>query len=535
MYSAFELNGSENNVNDILSNFSIQTHTTNTILNYKKPVIFKEQLITLVVETEHGTVTLYALPDLQNQFVLNDPIFFQGLKHMSENIYFPTMIAINGQEVLGKTINSYDNQLIKEHLVSSQVDNFDLYFLYDVSGTIKSIIEPIQELSLENEMVVKELIQLPSTLQKPDKLKELKINDTVKGIYYTHHDKQGHRVILMTDLVIDQHSYSLLTVYSLNSFGIISKLLVLFNLIIGGALFLISLLFAYIGAKRVSKPIQELIHLTTEKVYYEMNDEIELDSNADILQLSNHFNKLFKTTELVKRQSDQQQVKLIELLKQEKQNQLVVTKLIQDLSNEIIEPVQRLSQDLKLGHHEAAKTELVSLNNLINEFDLIRSLKQTAQQERFDKFNIKFLMNKVIVDCESLLKQKNVIIQLNLESLDVIGKRSYIYHVIRNLLLTAISYANHDNFINVTALQQEGIYKIEFQILGISVIEQTLQMMYEPVNPFWDVSSHLNFLSLYVVRLILEKHHQKFGVYNAKEGLVLYFTLELPSSFGYIE
>ena len=205
---------------------------------------------------------------------------------------------------------------------------------------------------------------------------------------------------------------------------------------------------------------------------------------------------------------------------------------MQNITNELLEPMKRLSQSIKSGNLHDAKNDISKFNGLLENLDLMHSLEQRIQQRNtVSKFNIKFLTNKVLFDCESILKQKNIIIQLDIDSTILVGNRYNIYHVIKNLLLTAIDYAKCDNFICITTkTKNDNLCQFELQVLGISISESALNIMFEPVNLVEEISTTITFTSLYVVRLIMEKHHQKYGVYNNTQGFIFYFNLELPAS-----
>ena len=312
LFTKLESASSKKETSNYLNEFSIQTNSNNYILNYSNPIVNSDDLITIQVETEHGKVTLYTIPDEQYDFSINSEITFQGLKHTTNNVYLSTMIS-KELSTYGKVIYNYSNSVIKQHLTSSKFDNFNFNFLYEITGKILSVKEPDQSISLEDKLVLQELTHMPNAFQDKSNFKELKFNDTVNGTYYTNQNDTNKQLIILTDVSINNEIYNLITIISLNPTKVVANALIFFNILFGIFLLLFSFLLAYIYTKKATKPIHDLIHFTTEKVYDGVDEEISLDENQEVVQLSTHFNKLYNKTLQAKKQSDYQQIKLIEL------------------------------------------------------------------------------------------------------------------------------------------------------------------------------------------------------------------------------
>jgi two-component system, OmpR family, sensor histidine kinase VanS len=516
-------------VSSSINQFSNNTNTQNITFN-RDQLINPNQLITVEVQNETSIVHLYVPPTLKGDIKLNHPIKFQGIKHTIENSYFPTFIAIDHKNLVGDYIEEYNPEFVKL-LSSNHIDEFNLRNLYDFNGTITNIIYPTQVMTNEAETHYNELRHMISSYQNEESLKKILHDEQVISHYYT---SDNQNLIFITHVSINDEPYSLMSIMSLQLAKEVKSILLIFNLLTSVPLLILALILAYRNARKITKPIKELINQTNDQLFFDKEAEILLDTNEEIQLLTEHFNQLLRLYQLNVKKNDQQQSKLSELLKLEKQNEDIRKNLVNNLGDELIKPFSNLSHLLNTNNYYEAKQEISKLTNLINNLVTVSKINRNPLPESMSIFNLKFLINKVLTDCETLIKRKNSLLQLDMDSVDVIGDRLKIYYVIKSILMTTLNFSDENQLIHIVVKASDHYIKFDIIVPGVTITENTLNLLFEPVNLTHEpgIESN-NFISMYLVRLILDQHHQRYGAQNTKDGFNIYFHLSPPTPYNY--
>ena len=171
---------------------------------------------------------------------------------------------------------------------------------------------------------------------------------------------------------------------------------------------------------------------------------------------------------------------------------------------------------------------------------LVKSLLELTKLEYGDRqfndtrFNIVELVNEVIRNCDVMIKEKDIIIEHDSdEKIEVCADQIYIEQIVRNYITNAIkniAEINGKKVIKINYKYNKDKTKVRVKVFntGDNIAEEELQRIWKR---FYKIDTSRNReaggtgIGLSLVKAIMDKYDNKYGVENKIDGVEFYFDI----------
>ena len=454
------------------------------------------------------------------------------------------------------------------------------FFYYSKINDIRNVYEQISQLDLgkDNEKVLEEIclensfnivIKNKENIIYADRsdftenFKELpKINDSIRysifnksDILFSNEDKTIRRIQDKTNgikfLLLDSNLENGNELYIRMPISIIEENVKISN----NFLYIIAVITVILGgiailifAEKFTKPIEELSSITNkmtkldfDKKYQENNNEDEIDElGKNINTLSD---RLKNTIHQLKKNNSELEKNIEEKAKIDEMRK----RFVSDVSHELKTPIA-IIQGYAEGLIENVNTDEENRNfyaNVIldetNKMDkLVKRLLELARLENEDtkfndtNFDIVELINGIITNYKVIMKDENIQIEFDEKNpIYVCADDFYIDQVMGNYFTNAIKNVKEINGqkkikINIRKSEEQGKVRISVFNTGKNIDEEDLIRIWNrfyKVDESRDRSKGGSGIGLSLVKAVMNKYNNKYGVENKENGVEFYFEL----------
>ena len=442
-------------------------------------------------------------------------------------------------------INNYynnqekDNNLVDELDKISLKNNFDILIKSDENVSIYS----------SNKDFYSSIGEFALSIMQEEKMKNNVIEKNNKYTISRFKDNKTNLNFIILTAALD-NSYKLyirMPVASIEESVKISNeflsIIAIFVIIIGG-------IVLSIVSKRFSDPIIELNEITknmskldfTQKYKTsDLNDEIDtLGENINLLsdRLENTINQL-RNTNIELEKDIEEKSKIDEMRKSfisDVSHELKTPiALIQGYSEGLIENINYDDESRKF-YAEVILDEATKMDKLVKQLLELMKLEYGRMQFNNKEFDLVELENEIIRKASVMSEKENVIIENNTSGeIKVYADDFYIDQVLTNYITNAIKYATEIN--GEKRVRIENKLNEENNKVRIKVFNTFIQFSEEEINRIWnrfykiDASRNRenggNGIGLSLVKAIMNKNGNKYGVKNVAGGVEFYFELDL--------
>lgn len=290
--------------------------------------------------------------------------------------------------------------------------------------------------------------------------------------------------------------------------------------ILGGAAFLFSILFAGWVAQKFSKPLVKINHFTKKVSKGGYQDFLEPDT--PIVEMNELMENLNELTSQLKRQEKMR------------------TQLSRDLAHEIRTPLTTVKGNLEAmmdgiwaptpERLETCYIEINRMTRLIGNIERLNEMERESLVIQKTKVNVKDLSNQVVANFEALIKENQLSIQVNGESVQVQADRDRISQVFTNLLANAIKFTPEKGRISISIEKNKEYIKWTIQDTGNGISVDELSHIFDRfymVDPSRNSRLGGQGLGLSIVKSIVHAHQGKISVDSTPEKGTT-FIVELP-------
>ncbi len=286
------------------------------------------------------------------------------------------------------------------------------------------------------------------------------------------------------------------------------------------AFLFIALIVGYFMASRISKPIKKVTAKTNQIEKGNYSDRIEFKSNTkEIDGLIGSVNSLANTLEL------QQQLK---------------KRMASDYAHEFRTPLAAIQSNLEgildgifepsTVRIESLHAEILRLSRMVSEIDKIVEIENDGMALNKEQFNFYALIKQTLLTFEADLKEKNLLLNLEVKPCYIIADRDKISRVIMNLFSNAIKYTENGGKINVIVEEDKSTLKFSIIDNGVGIDNKDLPHIFEHL--YRTDSSRTRTtggsgIGLSVVKAIVNAHNGKIEV-QSQIGKGSKFTVTLP-------
>ena len=326
----------------------------------------------------------------------------------------------------------------------------------------------------------------------------------------------------------------------------ISNRFVAYTLLLG---ILVAVALIWWMSKKITEPLSELTALSKRMANLEFDAKYVSGGKNEIGQLGENFNHMSETLEKTISELKTANNELQTDLEQKIQIDEMRKEFLSNVSHELKTPIaliQGYAEGLQDCINDDAESrefyceviidEAAKMNNMVKKLLSLNQLEFGNDVVNIQRFDLTELINGVIQSSTLLADQKGAQISFDQEQpLYVWGDEFKLEEVVTNYISNAINHVDGEKQIEVTILHQNDKVRVSVFNTGELIPEDSLDKVW---IKFYKVDKARtreyggSGIGLSIVKAIMDSHHQKYGVYNRKEGVVFWFELDAADHGG---
>ena len=326
----------------------------------------------------------------------------------------------------------------------------------------------------------------------------------------------------------------------------ISNRFVTYTLFLG---ILVAVALIWWMSKKITEPLSELTALSKRMANLEFDAKYVSGGKNEIGQLGENFNHMSETLEKTISELKTANNELQTDLDQKIQIDEMRKEFLSNVSHELKTPIaliQGYAEGLQDCINDDAESrefyceviidEAAKMNNMVKKLLSLNQLEFGNDVVNIQRFDLTELINGVIQSATLLAEQKGAQISFEQKQpLYVWGDEFKLEEVVTNYISNAINHVDGEKQIEVTVLHQNDKVRVSVFNTGELIPEDSLDKIW---IKFYKVDKARtreyggSGIGLSIVKAIMDSHHQKYGVYNRKEGVVFWFELDAADYGG---
>lgn len=315
-----------------------------------------------------------------------------------------------------------------------------------------------------------------------------------------------------------------------------------FLLYIGIVTLILATIASYTIARHITKPIQDLAQVSERLRKLDFDAQYVGNSLDEIGVLGTNMNVMAQKLKETIAQLKEANALLQEDIKKKEEIDEMRREFIANVSHELKTPIaliQGYAEGLNDGlcedeesrnyYTEVIMDEAEKMNLMVKQLLNLSALESGTQLMQLSTFDICELIHDVMDSTKILLVDKNV--EMTLEgdsSIFVCADEFKIEEVVTNFVSNAIHHVSEPGKIEIELKEEDGVC-VSIKNTGKNIPDEDLEHLWDKfykVDKAHSRSYGGSGIGLSIVKAIVEAHHQHCGVYNTKEGVCFWFTLE---------
>ena len=326
----------------------------------------------------------------------------------------------------------------------------------------------------------------------------------------------------------------------------ISNRFVAYTLLLG---ILVAVALIWWMSKKITEPLSELTVLSKRMANLEFDAKYVSGGKNEIGQLGENFNHMSETLEKTISELKTANNELQTDLEQKIQIDEMRKEFLSNVSHELKTPIaliQGYAEGLQDCINDDAESrefyceviidEAAKMNNMVKKLLSLNQLEFGNDVVNIQRFDLTELINGVIQSSTLLADQKGAQISFDQKQPQYVwGDEFKLEEVVTNYISNAINHVDGEKQIEVTVLHQNDKVRVSVFNTGELIPEDSLDKVW---IKFYKVDKARtreyggSGIGLSIVKAIMDSHHQKYGVYNRKEGVVFWFELDAADHGG---
>ncbi len=316
---------------------------------------------------------------------------------------------------------------------------------------------------------------------------------------------------------------------------------------VGIVVSVLAILISTILAKRLIRPLLELVELSSKMSNLDFNAKYKRHDKDEIGILGQSMNELSEKLESTISELKSANNELQKDIEQKVQIDEMRKEFLSNVSHELKTPIaliQGYAEGLAEGINDDAESrefycevimdEANKMNKMVKKLLTLNQLEFGQNQILMERFDLTALICGVIQSVEILCKQNGITIEFTEQKpIFVWGDEYQMEEVITNYISNAIHYAVNEKKIIVSLLKKEHTVRVSVFNTGIPIPEEELDKVW---IKFYKVDKARtreyggSGIGLSIVKAIMEAHHKEYGVRNFENGVEFWF--EIDSDIG---
>jgi signal transduction histidine kinase len=317
----------------------------------------------------------------------------------------------------------------------------------------------------------------------------------------------------------------------------------LFILYVSAIALIAGVLFVYLFANQISKPIEEIDRFALDVSNLDFSKRVhERDSKDEIGRLSININRMADRLESTINELTTVNQELEKEISYKTKIDEMRKDFVANVSHELKTPLsvlngyaEILKDDIpgidKEYYYDVILDEIQNMSNLVHTLLSLSYMENNLTKIEFEDINITELVSNVLFTYDILFLDKNLDYNFVAdEHFYVSGNRIYLERAITNYLTNAIKHATNGSVIQISVVREK-------KNIFVKIFNEGESISPNEINLIWDrfyrsdkartrnINNNIG-MGLYFVRAIMNAHHGRYGVSNQPNGVEFWLSLE---------
>ena len=303
-------------------------------------------------------------------------------------------------------------------------------------------------------------------------------------------------------------------------------------------------LVSYFIGQQITKPVRDLNELSSrmtnldfEKKYIPRKRSNELD------QLGENINAMSEKLENTIIELKQANLSLKHDINVLNDNEKRRREFLSNVSHELKTPIaliQGYAEGLSDGiftdpedqkyYADVISDEAKKMNTIVRELLDLNQLEGGQYNLDLNRFDITEMIRGTISENKLPIEDGGITVNFNYDKpVYVVGDEFFIERVFVNYLTNAIHYCDGEKIIDITIEEIDDGMKISVKNTGNNIPKDSIDHVFEKFYKVDKARTRAyggSGIGLSIVKAVMELHGRDYGVYNVKDGVVFYFTLD---------
>ena len=319
-----------------------------------------------------------------------------------------------------------------------------------------------------------------------------------------------------------------------------------FVIIVGAAILVVSMVVVYAVASGFTKPVKKLSQIAEQMS--EMNFDIKYqgEDKSEIGLLGHSMNIMSDKLEENISELKKANIELKRDIEIKTKDEEMRREFLSNVSHELKTPIaliQGYAEGLKEGvsddeesrefYCDVIMDEAAKMNSMVKKLLTLNQIEFGNNEENIERFNITELINSIVRNSSIILEQKGIKVVFDPETPHMVwADNVQLEEVVTNYFTNAINHCDYDKIIKISIAQSDDNEKA----VRISVFNTGDQIPDEDIDRIWEKFYKVdkartreyggNGIGLSIVKAILDRTGQKYGVMNCDGGVQFWFDVD---------
>ena len=320
-------------------------------------------------------------------------------------------------------------------------------------------------------------------------------------------------------------------------------------LLIGTAVFLLAVILAVFFGRGVMRPIVQMSEHAERMAEMDFEARCEVKGSDEIGVLSASLNRLSAQLQETVGELKNANSELQSDLEHREEVDAMRSEFIANVSHELKTPIaliqgyaegltENVSDDpeSRAYYCSVISDEAGKMNRMVQKLMTLNQMEFGGNQVEYERFDIVSLLTGVLNQTEVLREQKGIKLHYHESDPVYVWADEYmIEEVVTNYVSNAINHASKSKEIAVSLSEESGAVRVSVYNTGELIPEDELEHIWIKFYKVYKARSREyggSGIGLSIVKAIMERHHQKYGVINHENGVEFWFELEPASPAG---